>query len=596
MKSSILYCLRLSKFFYRFIGVGLIHFVFAMLVSTVLESIGLVMLLPLLNSENGVRLADYPALYNPLKWLGVPPIALSFGTFLLILGGIFFLKALTQLYLLVVRNNIIGLLWTRLRVTLIHAIRQVAYVRYTEMNMGDINNVLLVEVDRIAAGFRAYSLIIAKLLEVVFYLSVSVLIDWRLVVIAAGLALVTTPVFRFSNRLAEKLSAQATTTSSRLQHFALQFLGHLKYFKATGDWKILDSLRQSVKSYSLVLARRDTLNTGLGTMIEPIGVFLVLGYLFFSVSILGQKLSVILVASLMLYRTSNRLFMLPKTLNQLLSSDGSFQAYERLLAMLSEKEHIGANQNSPIPEFRHEIRLSGVSFAYGQRNILGGIELVIPKNKTIGIVGNSGEGKTTLFDIIVGLLEPTRGAVTLDGVDYREFDRGSLSSLFGYVTQDSAVFNDTIMNNISMWDTRDPSLIKAGVIRASRLADCDLFIRDFPDQYEASLGERGVRLSGGQRQRIAIARELYRDSPILILDEATSALDSQAESTIQASVRALGGLKTILVISHRLSTVRTCDYIYVLKGGQICESGAWDDLVGQPGSELSEMCRIQGVQ
>jgi subfamily B ATP-binding cassette protein MsbA len=194
------------------------------------------------------------------------------------------------------------------------------------------------------------------------------------------------------------------------------------------------------------------------------------------------------------------------------------------------------------------------------------------------------------------MLTPQSGKISIDGIDYSGLELSSLRKIIGYVTQDPVIFNDTIANNISFWecDSQDDNC-KKRIKDAAVLASCDSFINDTEKGNDTVIGDKGVKLSGGQRQRIAIARELFKEPDIMIFDEATSALDTESEKLIQQSINSLKGERTIVIIAHRLSTVRNCDYIYVLKDGMVAEEGSFDELYGDKYSRFYSMCQAQNL-
>ncbi len=198
----------------------------------------------------------------------------------------------------------------------------------------------------------------------------------------------------------------------------------------------------------------------------------------------------------------------------------------------------------------------------------------------IGLVGETGAGKTTLIDIISGLLAPTEGVISWNGRPYGELDLRRLRRRIGYVTQEPVVMNDTVLNNIILWD---PNPDMARVLQATQAAHAMEFIDRMPEGLKTMVGERGQRLSGGQRQRLALARELYRDPELLIVDEGTSALDSETEHLVQASLVALKGRKTVIMIAHRLSTLRQCESIIVLKSWAYDRAGQLGRIVRERG-------------
>ena len=214
----------------------------------------------------------------------------------------------------------------------------------------------------------------------------------------------------------------------------------------------------------------------------------------------------------------------------------------------------------------------------------------------MGIVGESGSGKTTMVDIITGLLVPQSGKIEIDGIDYGSISKESLRNHFGYITQEPIIFNDTIFNNITLWSSKDNDKESLKMVEwACKIANCLDFIQETEQGFKSIVGDRGVRLSGGQRQRLSIAREIYRKTKITIFDEATSSLDTNSENLIQKSINNLVGKQTMILIAHRLSTVKNCNYIYVLDKGRIIQEGSWEILMSNPNSLFKKMCELQGI-
>jgi ATP-binding cassette, subfamily B, bacterial MsbA len=238
------------------------------------------------------------------------------------------------------------------------------------------------------------------------------------------------------------------------------------------------------------------------------------------------------------------------------------------------------------PPFRDRIRFENVSFSYGEngdgsRAVLRGIDLELRAGEIVAVVGASGAGKTTLVNLVPRFFDVTGGRLTIDGRDVREVTLSSLRQQVGIVTQETILFNDTVRNNIAYGQ---PHISKAAVEAAARAALAHDFIMAMPQQYDTIIGERGLKLSGGERQRLAIARALLKNAPILILDEATSALDTESEALVQSALQNLMADRTVLVIAHRLSTVRRADRIVVLEGGTIADIGTHEQLIGRAGA------------
>ena len=264
----------------------------------------------------------------------------------------------------------------------------------------------------------------------------------------------------------------------------------------------------------------------------------------------------------------------------------------RLMELMAEQPSVAeAPKPLPVKEFKTELRFTDVSFAYDQTEVLHKLSLVIPAGAKIGIAGESGCGKSTIINLLLRFYDARSGAVTIDGRDLREVRMADLRGLMALVSQESAVFDMTIAENIACGR---PGATRAEVEAAARSAHADEYIRKLPAGYDTRIGERGVTLSGGQRQRLAIARAFVRDAPILLLDEATASLDSHAEAEVQKAIEALEQDRTVVCIAHRLSTLREMDRIIVLREGRIIEEGGYEELLKADGA-FAAMAARQGI-
>ena len=242
-----------------------------------------------------------------------------------------------------------------------------------------------------------------------------------------------------------------------------------------------------------------------------------------------------------------------------------------------------------ISGFRDSIVFSDVCFSYpDSKQVLKHISLTVPKGKTIAIVGQSGSGKSTLVDLVPRYHDVTSGAITIDGVNIKDFRIKELRSLIGNVNQEAILFNDTIFNNIA-FGVEGATMEQ--VVAAAKIANAHDFIMEKEEGYNTNIGDRGGKLSGGQRQRISIARAILKNPPILILDEATSALDTESEKLVQEALDRLTTTRTTIAIAHRLSTIKNADEICVLHEGEIVERGKHEDLIALDGyyKKLNDM-------
>ncbi|MBN2035717.1 MAG: ATP-binding cassette domain-containing protein [Chitinispirillaceae bacterium] len=256
-----------------------------------------------------------------------------------------------------------------------------------------------------------------------------------------------------------------------------------------------------------------------------------------------------------------------------------FAAAERVFSVLdAPSEPIARQEASLFPVFEREIAFSNVCFTYPgcSDEVLHDITFTLKKGSIIALVGSSGSGKSTLLDLLPRFYTVSSGVIAVDGRDIREIDLAGLRSLFGIVSQETILFNDTVRNNIAYGLNSVP---QEQVIEAAGAAQAWEFIERLPEGLETMIGERGVMLSGGQRQRLAIARALLRNPAILILDEATSSLDTESEKLVQEAINRLMENRTALVVAHRLSTIRHANEIIVLENGRIVEQGSHEELL-----------------
>jgi len=440
-----------------------------------------------------------------------------------------------------------------------------------------INDVTLVQ-STVSDAFTAIlkdSFTIIGLIFVVFYR------DWKLAVIAfIVLPFAIYPIVSFGKRL-RKVSTKTQKEMARLTNFLHETITGQRIVKAfcmeEYENKRFGDENNALFRIILKRYRIKALSSPIMETLGGIAIGIIIWYgggeVISGRSTPGNFFS-FTAALLMLYEPIKRLNKENHNIQQGLA------AAQRVFEVVDRKPEIEEKINAVnLGKVQGIIEFKDVSFKYEDKMILKNINLKINKNEVLAIVGASGVGKTTLVNLIPRFYDVAIGSIEVDGIDIRDVTLNSLRFNIALVTQDVILFNDTIKNNICYGDEQNLGRIED----VADTAYAQDFIAKLPKQYDTSVGEKGTRLSGGQKQRIAIARALYKDTPILILDEATSALDTASEVEVQKALENLIKGRTTIVIAHRLSTVINADRIIVLEGGTIVQSGTHNELLASDG-------------
>lgn len=402
------------------------------------------------------------------------------------------------------------------------------------------------------------------------------------------LTLATAPILVFGLRFVlvrlRRHARARTQDRAAITSMVTEQVGAVKLIRAYGEeTRQLGKLTDQLTRYRKKVLRTQRYSSMTGPMSEIFGGLLIVliiavatqPTLLGGVPLTPEAAIAFLVASLQLTSPIKSISQYPASMAIAMSSA------ERVYQLLDEPvSDVDAPGNVPI-RFTRDIVFDRVSFRYGtDAEVLTDVSFRLPKGQVLAIVGPSGAGKSTLVDLLPRFNEPRSGQILIDGVPLSTIQRKSLRASLGVVSQDTVLLNDTVRANIAFGS---PSATRAQVEAAANAANAAEFVAALPLGYETVLGERGTRLSGGQRQRISIARALLRDPPILILDEATSALDPESERLVQEAIERLMRDRTVLVIAHRLATVRNADQILVLENGRAIEHGTHAALIERNG-------------
>ncbi|KRB83122.1 ABC transporter ATP-binding protein [Sphingomonas sp. Root710] len=552
------------------------------------ETLGVASIMPFLAVLSDPTLVDSNAqLATIYGYLGRPPKS----EFLVQLGAVSFMVVLVSASFRIVTNYFLNEYTEMMRHSLSHRLLD-TYLRqpyefFTRNNSSDLAKSILSEVDQVTQNFIrpliqlvSYSVVGLCILAFLFSLNFKVAIS-ALVVIGGSYAGIFLSVKRVLTRVGrERLAANRERYSA-----ASEALGGIKAIKLLGRE---DAYLSRFRTPSIRQSKTQAINTTIAQLpkflIEAIGfggvVALALVLLIMnggtSPASLGQVLPMLgayAFAGLRLLPAAQNIY------GSVANMRFGVAAVDEVHADILCRRRLAENPKAIAPKIAltNLITLDNISYRYPEaaRNALADVSLAIPKGSKIGLVGGTGSGKTTLVDILLGLLQPSSGHVLVDGVPISAENCQEWQKILGYVQQDAFLADGSFINNIAL-GVPPNEIDQAHAIRCAKLAALDALVTD---GMHTLVGERGIRLSGGERQRIGIARALYREPKVLILDEATSALDSQTEQVVMEGIYNFGHSITAVIIAHRLSTIRGCDRIYMLEEGRICAQGKYEELM-----------------
>ena len=466
------------------------------------------------------------------------------------------------------------------RVQIAEHLRYLPMGYFNENSLGAITSVTTNTMDNLSGvSTRVVMLVTEGIFSTAVMALATFLFDWRVgLLIAAGLV-----IYYFANRALQRVSEK--TTSRKLAGDTAVVERVLEFIKGIAE----------VKSYSLTGKYNRQLESAIDeNAAANIDMELKLQPLMWAQNAVAKLIDVgIVVLSLVLY-TGGQMelldcvmlaicsFLLTEGLEQAGTQSSLLRVVDTCVNQAADILNLPAMDISgaELKPDRHDLRARDIRFSYGEKPIINGITLDIPERTTTAIVGPSGGGKTTLCHLLSRFWDVDSGHVTLGGHDVREYSMDSLMQNFSFVFQNVYLFHDTVANNIRFGQ---PDAPMEKVIEAAQKARCHDFIMKLPQGYETVIGEAGGSLSGGERQRLSIARAMMKDAPIIILDEATANVDPENEKELMDAVHELTQEKTVIMIAHRLKTVRRTDQILVVDKGQIVQRGTHNELMAQDG-------------
>ena len=534
--------------------------------------------------------------WGPTNTLLIIGIVLGFMTFLK--TGAYFLSSAA---IIPVRTGVVR----DIRNALYQKITQLSLGFFSEERKGDIIARMSGDVQEIDNSVMAsLDMLIKNPILILFYFATLLVVSWQLTLFT----LIFVPFFGwFMGKVGRKLKQNSVTAQALWSDTMSQVeetLGGLRIIKAFCAERLMNDRFDKVNNnYRNDIMKVNIRQQLAHPMSEFLGTLMIIVVLWFGGTLVLGQYPVIsgptfIYYLVILYSILNPLKEFSKAGYNIPKGMASMERVDKIL--MAEIEIKDPKNPKELDSFDHEIELRNVSFAYTSDKledgteqyhwVLRNINLVIPKGKTIALVGQSGSGKSTLLDLIARYYDVQEGEVLIDGVNVKDLNLHNLRKFIGNVNQEAILFNDTFFNNISF----GVNATKENVVEAAKIANAHDFITQTEHGYDTNIGDRGGRLSGGQRQRVSIARAILKNPPILILDEATSALDTESERLVQDALYKLMKTRTTIAVAHRLSTIKNSDEICVMHEGKIVERGTHNELMHLDGyyKKLHDMQEI----
>jgi ATP-binding cassette subfamily C protein len=539
--------------------------VFAMLLAGLLEGIGVASLFPILaivteGTAKPTRLNL--AIEQALAFFHLPT---SVPVLCTVIIATIWLKAIISLGVARALGRTGATIGQEIRQRLLQALVNAKWSYFTIQPVGRFVAAATTEANWASTAFRNALQVIEQSMRTAIFCGLALFMGWKMALVAISMGVLMGLSLRTLTRAAHLAGRQRQLAMRSLVVELNDVLAGFKPLKAmhrhTGliSELIKDAKRLRVAVNRLVMT--ETLSTGLPDLIQT---YLLAASAYLAARVLGSPIDMVIVAGVISFALMSNIARVRRAMTQLAQSDATYWSLVGTVADIEKAAERFEGTRTPTLSVGCELR--NVSFSYGRGPVLTDVTLQIPAGRITTLVGQSGSGKTTIADLLLGLYGPDHGAVTVDGIDLRDLDIVQWRSMIGYVAQEIVLFNDTIMANVGLGDQE---IDEARVRAALEAAGLGPLMAELPEGLSTHIGERGFKLSGGQRQRIAVARALVHNPRLLILDEATSALDPTTEAEICATVAAQAGRTTVLAITHQPSWVERADRIYMVEDGKV---------------------------
>ncbi|MRM84611.1 ABC transporter ATP-binding protein/permease [Riemerella anatipestifer] len=593
MKNNTTSSLGFFNYFRRIIGWHIYGYILLNFLVGILDGLGLAMFIPLLSiatgdATNNESLGQLEFLVIAIKRLG---IELNLATALGLMISLFVFKGIFFYIRTIYFTKIRLVAMRKIRWNLLLGFKDLSYEGFTKLDAGRIQNNMIGEVDRLVNAMVTYFVSIQHVVMLLTYVVLAFLSNWQFAImvdIGGGL---TNIFYKYINKKTKEYSRKQSFIGHDFNGNLIQAINNFKYLKATNYFKTYErKLKNNIWVSEDISFKMGKIGAIAESLREPMIIIIIAMVILVQVNVMGGSFGSILVSLLLFYRALAHLVSMQNSWNNFMRTSAGLESVEFILSEFKRYQE---------PELQGEIQnistidTKNVSVTYGRTPVLKNINLSISPKSSIALVGESGAGKTTLANVLCGLLPPHEGEVFVDDISLYKRNLSSFRDKVGYITQEPVIFDDSIFNNVTFWAEKTPENIER-FWRTMEMVSMKTFVEGVENKEDARLGNNGILVSGGQKQRISIARELYKEVELLVMDEATSALDSETEKHIKESIDMLQGKFTMIIIAHRLSTVKNVDQVYLMEKGEIINHGTFSELLNKS-ERFKKMVELQEV-
>jgi subfamily B ATP-binding cassette protein MsbA len=499
----------------------------------------------------------------------------------LIILSVFFLKNFFKYWNAVVMSKFEEGVIKSIRDKIFAKLTSLSIDFFNRSKQGSLISIIANDVQAVnSTMISSFSIILREGSQVVFFLLFLLSISPELTLIAFSSSIFSLGIVRAAKKYLRKYATRMQKALADYTGTLTEIISGIRVVKAYNAENFANErFKKDSERYVKSAVKHKMIVTIIPAINEIFAIFALTVVLVVGAMKINQKVMSPDDLMLFLFTLFSIMAPLASVINQIVQFPRGFVSADRIFEVLDTEPSV-KDGDLEIKEFKDKIEVKNVYFAYTDKYVLQDVSLEIMKGKKTAFVGGSGSGKSTMLDLIIRFYDPQKGQILIDGVDIRNYKLSSLRSLFGVVSQENMLFNDTVANNIKFGKEHT---ITEEIIEASKLANAYNFIDKLELGFDTPIGDRGTNLSGGERQRVAVARAIVGNPQILIFDEATSALDAESEKIVQEAIETSLEGRTAIIVAHRLSTIINCDMIYVFNEGQIVEQGTHSELMEKNG-------------